>query len=348
MYSQVCCDTKRNYQAKLKQKENQIFSHASSPDKYENRNVDIEVVNPLNKKSISTFLNTHIYSSHKPDSKDIVFFHGFGLPTAGYIAFLEELSKDYNVYAVDHLGMGCSGRPEIDYFKLKATQIVDLFVSSYKSWVETMGFKKVAFICHSLGGYFSLQYASRYPQKVESIISISTPMLLPKPVGFSISKLNLPSKRKFIGYFWSFMNLRLFRGTTFFQMIPVKSGLKFWISGRTNFAEDVKEPMVDYLALQFQDLSFSGEIITELMSYLSYTDKFPLIKIVDKLKASKIPISLIFGTKDWIRYHEFKDVLKEQNLDFIKIIEVEGGTHQLPVTETKKCLDTIKDILGQN
>ena len=169
-----------------------------------------------------------------------------------------------------------------------------------------MEFEKINFVCHSLGAYFAILYAKKYSHRVANIFTMSAPMLTDFPEGFSVRKLNLPAKRKFIYVFWSFMNRRFIHGFKCFSMLPLRWSLKMWMKGRNNFPAESKEAIVEYMALQFWDPHFSGDIVTELCGYLSFTKHFPLIKEMDFLREKGIPVKFVFGEKDWIDYRHFE------------------------------------------
>jgi len=83
------------------------------------------------------------------------------------------------VYAVDWLGMGRSARVP---FTVKAKredipgrvhEAESFFVDSLEEWREKVGLEKMTLVGHSLGAYFSVVYALKYPTRVNKLILLS-------------------------------------------------------------------------------------------------------------------------------------------------------------------------------
>lgn len=346
MQGKLCCTKRDKYNKLLLRSETRILSHFSHIENLTTRDIPINVVHPKTSAPLPTYLHTHTFQHPDPRAKEVVFFHGFGCPAVMYFCFLEELAKNYTVHAVDLLGMGCSGRPDIKYSALRASEITDLFVSCYEEWRKAMKLKNLNFVCHSLGSYFALKYSVRYPQNVDSILGLSTPMLTDFPHEFDVKKLNLPPKRVFIYYVWSFMNRRWLTAHNFFTLFPMTKMLNFWMKDRQCFPEEVKEDMTKYMALQFWDPHFSGDIVTELMGYLSYTTNRPVISFVDKFRDLGIKVQFVFGEKDWIDYKEFKALGEVADMD-LDVVVVEGATHQLPLMCAGKCGEVVNKFMDK-
>jgi cardiolipin-specific phospholipase len=78
------------------------------------------------------------------------------------------------VHGIDMLGFGLSSRP--DYLSLTQRTVEsseDFFVESLESWREAQGIPKMVLLGHSLGGYLSVAYSERYPERVEKLILLS-------------------------------------------------------------------------------------------------------------------------------------------------------------------------------
>jgi len=344
MQGTLCCTSRISYDRLLLQKESQILAHFDRPGNLQVVEVPIVIYDPRSNNRINSTMHTLIIKNKDPNAKSITFFHGFGCPCASYMSFLEKMAEQCTVYAVDHLGMGCSGKPDIDYGRLDAHQIIDLFVDSYEQWRIGIGIDKLFFACHSLGGYFALVYSIRYATHVEGVITFSTPMLTDFPPGFNEENRILTFKQKFIYSFWRFMNKRWLKGFTCFSLLPMKMFLRFWMEGRNCYSPDLKELMVDYLALQFWDRGFSGDIVPELMKCRAYTHYLPVITILQQLKNTGIKLCFVFGEKDWIDFPEFIKEEKKMGLG-INIRILTGCTHQIPLMNHEECAKIVSSIL---
>jgi len=94
-----------------------------------------------------------------------------------------------NVYAIDMLGWGLSSRPT---FRLRDDSVEtteEFFVESLEAWREKNGIDKMILAGHSMGGYLSVAYCEKYPERVERLILLS-------PVGVPTRSEQLEAIRK--------------------------------------------------------------------------------------------------------------------------------------------------------
>src|ERR1700681_1109102 len=91
----------------------------------------------------------------------LVFLHGAGGHT-GWMAFLDELSRDFTVYAPEHPGFGRSDDPPwLD-------EIGDL-AYFYLDFLETLGLDQAHLIGTSLGGWIAAELAVRSTARLASL-----------------------------------------------------------------------------------------------------------------------------------------------------------------------------------
>lgn len=119
-----------------------------------------------------------------------VLLHGYGAGTAFFFQNVGSLasipsSKGSEVptrlYCLDWLGMGRSARVKFEVpnsvvkqgTKERVETAEQFFIDSLEQWREKMGIKSMDIIAHSLGGYLSLSYASKYPERVDRLILVS-------------------------------------------------------------------------------------------------------------------------------------------------------------------------------
>jgi len=144
-------------------------------------------------RNSSHFLNTLSITPTQPlsESSDsrlppppAVLLHGYGAGLGFFFHNLPALGKwaakrHTPVYALDWLGMGRSARPQ---FSVKAKkgdirgrveQAEAFFIDSLDEWREKVGLNKMTLIGHSLGAYFSVAYALKYPDRVNKLILLS-------------------------------------------------------------------------------------------------------------------------------------------------------------------------------
>jgi cardiolipin-specific phospholipase len=129
-----------------------------------------------------------------------VLLHGYGAGLGFFFRNFPALAKwagsrGTDVYAVDWLGMGRSARVP---FRIKSKrgdipgrvqEAESFFVDSIEEWRTKMGLEKMTLIGHSLGAYFSVAYALRYPTRVHKLILLS-----PAGVPHDPNNLSMPSR----------------------------------------------------------------------------------------------------------------------------------------------------------
>ncbi|KZO94791.1 alpha/beta-hydrolase [Calocera viscosa TUFC12733] len=112
-----------------------------------------------------------------------VLLHGYAAGLGFYFKNLPYLADEWvgkrggRIYALDWLGMGRSARVP---FRIRSKGVVDkvleaesFFVDSLEAWRKAQGIEKMALVGHSLGGYLSVAYALRYPERVSKLILLS-------------------------------------------------------------------------------------------------------------------------------------------------------------------------------
>ncbi|KAI9205793.1 Alpha/Beta hydrolase protein [Polychytrium aggregatum] len=107
--------------------------------------------------------------AHKPH---LLLVHGWGGGLGIWINNIDELSKHYNVHAIDLLGWGRSSRPRIS--GCSPTTIQDWWVESIEAWRIAQGIDRFTLAGHSMGGFISASYAARYgPQHLDKLTLLS-------------------------------------------------------------------------------------------------------------------------------------------------------------------------------
>jgi pimeloyl-ACP methyl ester carboxylesterase len=97
----------------------------------------------------------------RPEAPPLVFLHGAGGHT-GWMAFLDELSRDFAVYAPEHPGFGRSDDPPwLD-------EVADL-AYFYLDFFESLALDRVHLVGTSLGGWIAAELAVRNQTRLASL-----------------------------------------------------------------------------------------------------------------------------------------------------------------------------------
>ena len=96
----------------------------------------------------------------------VVMLHGTAGSWEAFCANLESHAKHFNCFALDMVGSGFSGRPDIDYE-------VSTYVNHVSGFMREMGIKKASLIGASLGAWIVARFALTHPEKVDRIVLLS-------------------------------------------------------------------------------------------------------------------------------------------------------------------------------
>ncbi|KAI6105488.1 Alpha/Beta hydrolase protein [Pisolithus sp. B1] len=272
-----------------------------------------------------------------------VVLHGYGAGLGFFFRNYPALAtwaghRGTDVYALDWLGMGRSARVPF-HVKAKRDDVVGrvreaeaFFVDSLEEWRDKMGLDKMTLIGHSLGAYFSVAYALRYPTRVNKLILLS-----PAGVTRDPNNLTMPSREltdtgdsassanarpatsastsavshirneqraarnqesrtmKLVTYLWEegWSPFQLVRSTLFWG--PMLVG-KYSSRRFSSLTEDETRDMHEYI-LNITLSKGSGEYcISHILAPFAHA-RMPL---VDRISALKMPITFVYGEHDWM------------------------------------------------
>ncbi len=113
--------------------------------------------NPQNEK-----INLHY--TKKGHGQPVVMIHGFGLSSYSFRFLMHDLSKDYEVYALDLKGFGESIKPEDGRYSAydQASYVLE--------FIRRHNLKNVILIGHSLGGGVALSVALKNKEEISKLI----------------------------------------------------------------------------------------------------------------------------------------------------------------------------------
>jgi pimeloyl-ACP methyl ester carboxylesterase len=94
------------------------------------------------------------------DGTPLLLLHGFGHSARIWDPFVPDLATRYRTLALDARGHGDSDRdPEFRYNHAAVTRDVEAVV-------EHLGLERFVLVAHSMGGYASIRYSARHPERV--------------------------------------------------------------------------------------------------------------------------------------------------------------------------------------
>jgi pimeloyl-ACP methyl ester carboxylesterase len=211
-----------------------------------------------------------------------------------------------SIFALDMLGWGLSSRPEFhEVINGQSTETAeDFFVESLEAWRSENKIERMILAGHSFGGYMSVAYCERYPERVERLLLLS-------PVG--VPDGNDPAVKERLERFRSTWRGRAFLGIiqTLFHLTNPGEVLRLLSTERSygmaqNYVQqrlpEISDPeesktVADYLYYNAV-LPGSGEYFLRSVLNSRILAKKPLISRIPNLKVGSV--SFLYGSTDWM------------------------------------------------
>ncbi|MEX0731610.1 MAG: alpha/beta hydrolase [Aquisalimonadaceae bacterium] len=93
----------------------------------------------------------------------LIFIHGTGGHAEAYVRNLGAHAEHFDVYAIDMLGHGYTGKPDHDY-------TIPRYVSHLLGFMDALGLERASLSGESLGGWVASHFAVAHPQRVDKLV----------------------------------------------------------------------------------------------------------------------------------------------------------------------------------
>lgn len=279
----------------------------------------------------------------------LLLVHGMGGGIVFWAANLDHLAEHFTVYAIDFLGWGRSSRPPVDKnVKTDARSALDWGVEHLEAWRKAVGIEKMVLAGHSMGGYYAMEYALKYHDRLSNLILMDPwgvprhedvewkqPLIVRKilPV---LAKAPLLTVVRALGPFAPTL-IGVFRSDYRKHFTPVL--------GDNNTARDY----IYHCAAQHP----TGEIVFQALCTERYFAKVAMSNRVrhELPEAAKpVPISFLYGKNTWmnpeIGYKEAM-ALKERGFD-VRVFGIEDAGHHLYVEQFQEFNEALTAIATHN
>jgi esterase len=105
----------------------------------------------------------HHYFMGNPESPKLVFLHGLLGFSANWRSVARRFESDYRVFVFDQRGHGRSIQPEQGYAP-------ENYADDLLKLLDELKWEKINLVGHSMGGRNALNFASRFPDRVEKLV----------------------------------------------------------------------------------------------------------------------------------------------------------------------------------
>jgi pimeloyl-ACP methyl ester carboxylesterase len=252
-------------------------------------------------------LHYEVYGRGRP----VIFLHGWLGSVELWRDTMTYLGQYYRTYSIDFWGFGESG-------KKQETYAVHDFVGMVDQFMEQLGIVSAPLVGHSMGGTVSLSVALKYPQRVQQVTVIGSPIN-----GNSLSLL-----LKMAGYQWVaglvFNFFDIFRWIMYHIYSPIVC----------------RHP--DFPDMMDKDLSK-----TILDSFLTSIHTLRKTDLSARLHEINIPVMGMYGNRDVIVSPRQWKLLK-RGAPQTRVERFPKAGHFIMLDEAEAFRETLKDFLDNN
>lgn len=112
-------------------------------------------------------LDSSVYYEDSGSGTPIVFLHGNPSSSHSWRKVLPAIDEPARLLAPDLIGMGRSGKPDIDYTFADHVRYLD-------AWFDALGLEDVVLVGHDWGGALAFDWAARHPDRVRGVAFFET------------------------------------------------------------------------------------------------------------------------------------------------------------------------------
>jgi len=290
-------------------------------------------------------------SSLSQQQYPLVIVHGYMNGALYFYRNLAGLANFFDtVISVDLLGWGLSSRPSFDRLKDDTVETAeDFFVESLESWRSTNNIEKMNLAGHSMGGYLSVAYCEKYPERVDKLLLLS-PAGIPEE-----SPGQLERRARFLNSYPRKLAYSFFSGLwdggytpgSVMRTIPESQGRRLVEGYIHNRLPAIRDPEEQAILAEYMYtgsiLPGSGEYGLSRLLHPGAMAKKPCLHRIPKLKVKDV--SFFYGLHDWMDVEGALDVQsicreqrsQEGNLSTpnINVYQITNAGHLLMLENSK-------------
>ncbi len=275
----------------------------------------------------------HYVSAGK--GEPIIFIHGFPSYWFTMFGLLEAFKSDFNVIAVDGLGVGHSDAPgEVEAYKLEK------MVAHLDGVVYELDLKKVHIVGHDWGAAIAVAYAQTRPAKVKTVTAMSA---LPLNIILSRLQNDVEHQEKF-SYVAQFSRAN----PVLIKLLGIKNNI--W---ENTYAPFVEQGLLSHA--QGDRLRADLGQPRRLNRFIHwYRANFPAVGEIGEddfwpARSQRLtqPSLFIYGDKDFVVSPELVSDLKA-SADNMQVLKFEGVEHRPHFEQQDRVVDAIRQLISTN
>jgi cardiolipin-specific phospholipase len=245
-------------------------------------------------------------SSSGGPAPPLVLLHGYMNGSSYFYRNFGGLAHYFpSIYSIDWLGWGLSSRPT-NLFDGQATdvQAEDVFCASLESWREKNGIDRMVLAGHSMGGYLSVAYCERYPDRVEKLVLIS-PVGVPDtpPPGWAERQDSMGFRTRMFFKTFRFLFNNEYTPGSVLRSLPTsrtRSMVESYVKNRLPAVvdDDERKSLSDYLYYSALLPGSAEYCVSKFLTTPYLLAKRPL---VDRIPHLRVPsVTFLYGSHDWM------------------------------------------------
>ena len=253
----------------------------------------------------------------------VIAIPGFPFSLKVWSTIAPGISEKFKIYCLDLPGF--AGETQ----NSTKEHTIDLYINFIDEFIRKKGFKKVNLLGQSMGGFMSLEYAFRHPDKVNKIATCA-------PAYFDPVYIDKNLFRKVQLKFIKNMVLNHTKPVDYlYRALKTKFGLNFYYLKYPRLKEVDRNLVID----MYEDMikMDNGPMIEMFRDYLKqdYRDQF---------KTIKVETLVLSGERDRVVYPESCRILAEEVLPNGVFESIPNGYHDSAVTDGKFISDKINEF----
>jgi cardiolipin-specific phospholipase len=236
----------------------------------------------------------------------LVVLHGYMNSGMYFYRNLGGLARYFpSVYSIDWLGWGLSSRPA-GLFDAHATdvQAEDVLCASLEAWRERNGIDRMVLAGHSMGGYLSVAYCERYPERVERLVLLS-PVGVPDtaPPGWAERQESMGFRTRLFFKAFRFLFDNEYTPGSVLRSLPAgrsRSMVDGYVKNRLPAIADdgERKSLADYLYYSALLPGSAEYCVSKFLTTPYLLAKRPL---VDRIPRLRVPsVTFLYGSHDWM------------------------------------------------
>lgn len=263
---------------------------------------------PISFHNENVYLHTLVYGlkelkeNPNTEKKIIIMIHGYQGNSLNFYKIIPYIYKNFICICPDIIGMGISSRVKVEFTSNE--QCNNFFVDSIEAFrislENNFNLKKKFILCgHSLGGYFVVNYALKYPEKIESL--------------FLMSPTGITDVEKYGGTILENMNTSMSLGMKassslwkskstvqdYSQVFFIKNIINYSLKKRYDVSKEENEILGEITELTLQ---YPKDLDSSIYFIFKHPFPTPVTPLEDLIK-EKIPdmnIIFCYGESDWM------------------------------------------------